>query len=455
MRILRKIRDTIEILTKSDEASLKLGDYLIIKEGDWTMIAQVLDISYAELPGILEDLLRDLTVEETGGSTVIDPYNVSSLGLMMRETRVITGKIRGVMRGSILEVNSAWLPSRFGSTIRAAHLEEVTQFMDASGVMRIQLGTVMGEPFHISARSLDGSLTIITGKKESGKSHLAKLLVEGLAHHGATMVIFDVNGEYVNLGRTVSGGESSLARLIKVLSPGRTLVTTLEQMGLGCFLDILEHVYNTPPTSCRELARVWHMISRSGRPVTISGLLEAITRQQLNESVKEALVSRLQSIRNSGIINDERAPTPLEKYLEATPQGNVIVVELSRLLPSTRRLTVEYLLSTLSQMLTKNLLRPVFLMAEEAHLYLRETYWEDIVTRMRHLGIFPIFVTNQPDTIPDLVYRQADNIFLFNFSNDNDLEKISRISRVDGETVKIIGKTLPPRHCLLMGKIVS
>jgi DNA helicase HerA-like ATPase len=94
-------------------------------------------------------------------------------------------------------------------------------------------------------------------------------------------------------------------------------------------------------------------------------------------------------------------------------------------------------------------------LAEEAHLYLGETYWEDIVTRMRHLGIFPIFITNQPDTIPELVYRQADNIFLFNFSNEGDLERLSKISRVDSDTVKTIGKTLPPRHCLLLGKMVS
>ncbi|MDH5362179.1 MAG: hypothetical protein OEW84_02575, partial [Aigarchaeota archaeon] len=105
--------------------------------------------------------------------------------------------------------------------------------------------------------------------------------------------------------------------------------------------------------------------------------------------------------------------------------------------------------------LGKSLVPPLFLVAEEAHLYLKNTYWDDLVTRMRHLGLFPIFVTNQPDTIPQTVYRQADNILLFNFTNDLDLEAISRASRADSESVKRIATALPPRHCLALGHLVG
>jgi DNA helicase HerA-like ATPase len=98
--------------------------------------------------------------------------------------------------------------------------------------------------------------------------------------------------------------------------------------------------------------------------------------------------------------------------------------------------------------------KAAFLFAEEAHLYLRETYWDDIVTRMRHFGVFTTFVTNQPDTIRENIYRQADNIFLFNFTNEHDLETVSRAAKVDAETVKSIAFDLPPQHCLLLGNAV-
>jgi DNA helicase HerA-like ATPase len=73
---------------------------------------------------------------------------------------------------------------------------------------------------------------------------------------------------------------------------------------------------------------------------------------------------------------------------------------------------------------------------------------------MRHFGIYTTFITNQPDAISDGIYRQVDNIFLFNFTNDNDLDKISKVSLADNDTIRSIVRTLPQRHCLAIGKAV-
>jgi DNA helicase HerA-like ATPase len=116
---------------------------------------------------------------------------------------------------------------------------------------------------------------------------------------------------------------------------------------------------------------------------------------------------------------------------------------------------VELLLGKLKELLSKEAISPIFLFAEEAHLYLRDTYWDDIVTRMRHLGLFTTFITNQPSSIQETIYRQVDNIFLFNFLNDRDLEAISRVAKIDVESVKLIVKELPPRHCLIIGDAVQ
>ncbi|MGD8546252.1 MAG: hypothetical protein PVH12_08775, partial [Candidatus Bathyarchaeota archaeon] len=50
---------------------------------------------------------------------------------------------------------------------------------------------------------------------------------------------------------------------------------------------------------------------------------------------------------------------------------------------------------------------------------------------------------------------QADNIFLFNFTNEHDLEAVSRASKVDSETVKSIARDLPPHYCLVLGRTVK
>jgi len=130
------------------------------------------------------------------------------------------------------------------------------------------------------------------------------------------------------------------------------------------------------------------------------------------------------------------------------------VVSLSGVSPLNRRMVVELMLSKLVELLERRKIPPVFLFAEEAHLYLRDTYWEDLITRMRHFGVFTLFVTNQPDAIDQKIYRQVDNIFLYNFSNDSDLGLVSQASMVDADTVKAIVRTLPPRMCLLLGHAV-
>jgi DNA helicase HerA-like ATPase len=159
---------------------------------------------------------------------------------------------------------------------------------------------------------------------------------------------------------------------------------------------------------------------------------------------------------SSGLFTDNQAQaTTLEDSLFKARAGGAVVVNLRDTSTVDRLIAVEYVLGKLVDLLSTWKLRAVFLFAEEAHLYLRETYWDDIVTRMRHFGVFTTFITNQPDTIRENIYRQADNLFLFNFTNENDLETISRASKVDAETVKSVARDLPLHHCLVLGKIVN
>ena len=131
-----------------------------------------------------------------------------------------------------------------------------------------------------------------------------------------------------------------------------------------------------------------------------------------------------------------------------------MVINMGKVTPVVRKMIVELVLSKLVDLLEKFMIPPIFLFAEEAHLYIRDTYWEDIITRMRHFGIYTTFITNQPDAIGDGIYRQVDNIFLFNFINEADLDKISKVSLADNDTIRSIVRTLPQRHCLSIGKVV-
>ncbi len=454
MKIFSKQKDTLDILAFPSEVVVEKGQYLMVNEGDKFMLVQVIDVSYADIPGILEDMLREVSLEIVNHENIFDPFGTGSLTMMIKEARIVRCKIRCIVEGNRIVYNSSWLPSRFRSNISAAGADLLRSVMKLTGKRKIHIGTIGGEDFWVDAESFDGRLTIITGKKETGKSHIMKLISTTLVEYGALVIVFDINGEYVNLNRKVDGSRSSIALRHEVLEPGKNFKVRTEDVGLRTFMDILIHVYDTPSSSSREFFRIWNVVKKNKGNVTLKDLIEVIQKTQLHESVKEALMSRLMAIEATGIITDyDECVTSFEDVVKCIG-GKMLVVNLRDLLPSTRRMVVEYLLSKLTELLQARRLPPLFLVAEEAHLYLRDTYWDDIVTRMRHLGLSPIFVTNQPDSIPETIYRQADNIILFNFTNEADLEAIAKTSRIDSESVKTIAASLPPRYCLLIGYLV-
>jgi len=421
------------------------------------LITQVIDVQFASVPGLLEELLRDSTTGEQIYGENFDPLGVSSHINHIQDARMLLCKIRGTILNDKLRVNSSWLPSRSKSGITKISINSLLAHVRGKEDLSINIGeTKDGSPLNITAHDLDGRLNIITGKKGTGKSHLSKLLVLGLVDYKATVVVLDLNGEYAGLGLSAKGEGNKYSDRVHVLTPGANFRVSLSQMGLSVILKILVHALDLPGTSTREFKRIWKSLSQQGK-FTLQDLGEAIRKCSCNMHVRDALFSRYYSLVNSGFFtDDEESATSFEKLFDETrDNGGSLVINLKDVSSIDRQIVLEYTLGNLVKLLNQWKIKSVFLFAEEAHLYLRETYWEDIVTRMRHFGLFANFVTNQPDTIKENIYRQADSIFIFNFTNERDLETVSKAARVDSETVKSIAQELPPHHCLLIGRAVK
>ncbi|MEM3549681.1 MAG: DUF87 domain-containing protein [Candidatus Bathyarchaeia archaeon] len=459
MKLYKKEGSVVQILSFPSEVAEK-GDYLLIEDSEAgkALIVQVIDVQFANIPGVLEELLRSLP---DGGSVVqgedFDPLEISSHITYIQDSRLLVCKIRATIEGEGLNPSSSWLPSRSQSSIKKLSISTLLKLAKTSGSLPIILGwTKESSPLTIDATYLDGRLNIITGKKETGKSHLSKLLVTSLMQYGATVIVLDLNGEYAGLGLTSDGKKNAYYSMVNVLTPAQNFKVALRQLNLHVLLNILVHALHLPGTSAREFRRIWQFL-KERNCLTLHELGETIRNWNCNQNVRDALFSRYYALVNSGFFTDNNAEATLleECLFKARGEGGTIVINLRNTSPIERQIVVEYVLGKLVELLTGWKLKAVFLFAEEAHLYLRETYWDDVVTRMRHFGIFTTFITNQPDTIRENIYRQADNIFLFNFTNEHDLEVVSRASRIDAETVKSIAMDLPPHHCLVLGKIVK
>ena len=458
MKLYKKEGNIVQILSFPNE-TVEKGDYLLVEDADArkALIVQAIDVQFASIPGILEELLRTLP---DGGELIqgedIDPLEIAPHITYIQDASLLVCKIRATIENEGLSPSSSWLPSRSQSTIRKLSIPTLLKLARVDGKLPIVLGyTKDSSLLTIDASSLDGRLNIITGKKETGKSHLSKLLMVNLVGYKATVVVFDLNGEYLSLGMTSDGKRNAYYDKIQALTPSQNFKVALKQLDLHVLLGILIHALHLPGTSAREFRRIWKSLKEKDN-LTLQELGETIRNWNCNQHVRDALFSRYHALANSGFFTDNAAESTLleECLLKAKDQGGAVVVNLRNTSAIDRQIVVEYVLGKLVESLTSWKVKAVFLFAEEAHMYLRETYWDDIVTRMRHFGIFTTFITNQPDTIRENIYRQADNIFLFNFTNEHDLDVVSRAARVDAETVKSIARDLPPHYCLALGKVV-
>ena len=456
MKVVEKNGGEIHIISRRP-LNVQIGDFLVIWDGLGipSLIVQVIEETYLNVEGALLEAIREEVLE---ADVQIDEEasSFTSLSDTVRDLILLRCKIRGSIKSGYYTQSIEHLPSRVSCRVEPIPVDRLLETIHPPSSRLVYLGKAgQRSPVMIPIESLDGALTIITGKKGSGKSHLAKILIKELIQNHAKVVVFDINDEYKGIGYYRDGTPSPLFDKVLRLEPSKNLRFTLEYIGKKGISDILCHALDLPATSLREFLRIWDELADYGR-LTLTDLIETISNRRVNEHVKEALISRLLTLASSNLITeDQDLASTFEDLFTKINEGGALIVTLNRSTQISRRIVVELILSKLTQLLELNKISPCFLFAEEAHLYLRETYWEDIITRMRHLGLFTTLITNQPDVIKDCVYRQADNIFIFNFSSEKDLEAIGKVSMIDGDTLKAIVKYIPPRYCLAVGRLTG
>jgi len=455
MKILSKDGNELLLLAMKEDSASK-GDYMLVEDRRRSMIVQIYDEEYLSSQSLVEDIVKEEVVNASSVESLHDPLNIGILSKLIRDARVFRAKLRASVNGEgRLSSEVAWLPSRVESKVKRLSMAEIDSFLGRTGVFPIPIGKAGDdEDFEIYAEDLDGKLSIITGKKDSGKSHLSKVLVKTLVQHGAFVIVFDLNNEYSGLGWNKDRTPSAIHNRIHLLDPGKSLRFKLDYCGKAAISGMLKNALDMPAASLREFFRIWDWLENK-QSLGIDAIGNAVNTWNINELVRDALVSRYHVIQSSRLFADDSPGFRFENVISKSgAAGAAIIVSMGNVPPTVRRMVVELVLSKVVDLLERQAIPPIFLFAEEAHLYIRETYWEDIITRMRHFGIYTTFITNQPDAISDGIYRQVDNIFLFNFTNDSDLEKISKVSLVDNDTIRSIVRTLPQRQCLAIGKAV-
>ncbi len=437
MKILSKNGDEIILLAVTNDFANK-GDYFIIE--DFTinkkLLVQIYDEEYFSSQSLADEIIKDEVIGKYSSENIFDPLEINNLSQIMRDVRLFRTKIRGsIDKYDNLTADVDWVPSRVNSKIIKISYSEIKSLIKKNMQYPISIGKSGSDDqsFEIYAEDLDGKLNVITGKKETGKSHLSKILIKFLIQYGAYVIVFDLNNEYSGLMLNNEGRPSSINEKLLLLEPGKGLKFDLRYCGKPSISNMLKNALDMPAASLREFFRIWDSLENK-KMLGLDELGHAFSTWNINELVRDALLSRFHII-NSSLLFSFNKPNEkgfqFEELIKMKKKGAGMIINMSRISPVVRRMVVELVMNKLIDLLEKSLIPPIFIFAEEAHLYIRDTYWEDLITRMRHFGIYTTFITNQPDALNDTIYRQVDNIFLFNFTNDADLEKISKVSLLD------------------------
>ena len=132
----------------------------------------------------------------------------------------------------------------------------------------------------------------------------------------------------------------------------------------------------------------------------------------------------------------------------------IIVFNLAQVSQWERSIIVEFVLRKLSQLGQSKTIRAVSLFLEEVQLYVEPKNMVNILTRMRHVGIFPTFITNDPRTLPDEVFTLLDNLIAFMFRNEDELRQLAKSGIIDLKSINAL-KHLESRQCIAVGNITS
>jgi DNA helicase HerA-like ATPase len=96
-----------------------------------------------------------------------------------------------------------------------------------------------------------------------------------------------------------------------------------------------------------------------------------------------------------------------------------------------------------------------FVFYEEAHFYASPTEILNLITRGRHLGLTTFFITNTPGDLPEVVFRQLDNLVVTGITHSSDLRTIAKSALTDEDTLTALASSLDQTEALVVGRLTN
>jgi len=484
MKILKTESDTIFVIYDPARQRLRVGgNFRVVDEADGTReeyLTMVVEDSVPELPGILEGAIREEIYPKPEQELGVEPKTKGATERLKLAKFKILGKIIGsrvrTWDGSVPSRTAKLelLPTRgllelleLGGSLCSSQAASQTSNQvvkvpeaEAPAPQSASLPTLQlpaprvkhpAKIGHVTdeARAYDvisscyhlEGINLIVGVKGMGKSHLAKTILVDFINQGFGTIVFDLNNEYSGIKTLVKDDK------LDVLRPTDNLKFTLPELGPKTLIDIMEGLGLSEPSLMDFRSIVTD--DKGNLDVKTIEDLEKKVRGLSTRQTASAIQRRL--VKLKPLLTNEEGK--MGEIVTKLNDGNCFLVNLRALDHDIVRCTVQALISILTSKLESQDLKPIAIMAEEAHSYIQKEAWTDIVTRTRHLGATHFYITNSPRNIPELILRQADNLFCFHLDLPEDIKYVAPASGLDDRTLEKIVKALMPHQFLAVGSV--
>lgn len=420
------------------------------------LLAQIISNDSLEYVGLQQEMIQRILEQRIAKTET--PLNHEHGMDEIKSIKVAIAKIRKRISDEAWHPWDGWIPTRNVEVARVEADELLKNIQPHQEYSIESFAKFNNTPLKFDGARLN-MVSVVAGVKGSGKSHLAKHLVLGISHSKTPCIVFDINGEYIGLpdAQVLRWGDNFVPDLAEVgydmLGSIIRATRPLTENSEGVFDAGVRRIFTQRREFCEKNNQAFTIDITFLRTQTWGG----------GDFVAGAIDSRLQSIEDLGLFRGPKTPTTamsnFAKVYENACDGKPVVFDMRSLSPALQTALVrainrgiETICNTETQAGTG---RYPFVFFEEAHFYIKEDAILNIITRGRHIGMGSIFITNTPHNLPDVIFRQLDNLFLLALSHKDDIKSVSKNSFTDEETIASFATRMPEHHALIIGAITD
>ncbi len=439
----------------------------VVHQGQYVEI----DSPQGRMLALVEDVVK--TNRYFGQPEIVREYEMrSSLSqnFPVKEWEFLVGVARPMIVWTDAGTERPSLPPSPGAEVRVPSPDDLKRFLgfDPDG---LNIGTLQ---FHNVPVSLNISRLVqkhfaILAMSGAGKSYTTSVILEELLDRTPEqgrigIVVFDVHGEYVGFGDSVTDDshvDYSDRTTVLPVSDLRIPVPSLSAHDFTRFIPELSSAQR------RELDRIITAMrsdmEHGSGPYDLADLIDRIAADEaMKDSTRGALISWLRSLEKTGLFDAIERPA-MDRVVSP---GRMVVFDLSTTLDAmVRQMVVSYFSKRLFDLRREGRIPPTLLVVEEAHNFIpSDTQRSDALARGtletiaregRKFGLGLCLISQRPVKLSSTALSQCNTHILLRMTNPYDLKHVAESSEgIDSRSAQMI-TNLRPGEAIIVGAAVN